>query len=302
MALVVLFLALPAWSMTAHAADPAFSGGAGTVDNPYKISSVADLQALATAVNNNNSFSGIYFELTTDITLSGEWTPIGINRQLASNYPFSGTFDGGGHTISGLYINAKITSMGLFGEISDATIKNLGVINGSVTQTGADNAYYTGGIVGNAVDSTLQNCYYTGNVSQNSGRNSTTKSYLGGIVGYAGSGCVVKNCYNGGTVTGGNYVVSGGVAVKIYNQVTVQNCYYLAGSVNVDGVGEIGGSDGSVDTTSKTSAEFNSGEVAYLLQDGQEDKNTLVWGQGLGSTKDSYPVLINDENKNENKK
>lgn len=99
-----------------------FADGAGTVDDPYKISNGAELAYLAQKVNEGESYSGGYFTLTSDIQLNeldengmpkaadGQdkafpWTPIGKFVKSSNKQPFSGIFDGDGHTISGLYIN-----------------------------------------------------------------------------------------------------------------------------------------------------------------------------------------------------
>lgn len=101
-----------------------FAGGAGTVDDPYKISTGAELAYLAQQVNAGESYSGKYFTLTSDIQLNeldkdgmpkaaeGQtgaypWIPIGNNKKK-----FQGTFDGAGHTVEGLYINEKKTLRG----------------------------------------------------------------------------------------------------------------------------------------------------------------------------------------------
>ena len=115
-----------------------FAGGAGTVDDPYKISTGAELAYLAGKVNGGESYSGEYFKLTNDIRLNEQdvptggnsWTPIGN-----SSNKFQGTFDGDGHTISGLYITATGSgagNLGLFGNLGNsAVIKNL-IVKGTV--------------------------------------------------------------------------------------------------------------------------------------------------------------------------
>lgn len=84
----------------------AFSGGIGTKDNPYRISSQADLEQLAKDVNGgdfggSNSYHGKYFKLTNDIALTGNFTTIGARSEIS----FHGYFDGDNHTISNLTIN-----------------------------------------------------------------------------------------------------------------------------------------------------------------------------------------------------
>ena len=104
----------------------AFSGkGSGTVEDPYLISDVDQLYEM----HNNLSAS---YKLTTDISLTEfiqddnptrGWDPIG-NSQKA----FTGTFDGGGHVISGLFINRTTVNIGLFGYINQALVENLTLV------------------------------------------------------------------------------------------------------------------------------------------------------------------------------
>ena len=105
--------------------------GDGSEGNPYKIATGAQLASLAQKVA---SCRGKYFKLTADIDLANhEWTPIGRLTADYINTAFKGNFDGGGHTISNLFIaNSSDFSVGLFGYIDNATISNLRV-SGSIT-------------------------------------------------------------------------------------------------------------------------------------------------------------------------
>jgi hypothetical protein len=150
------------------------------------------------------------------------WTAIGTYRYVDGEYlPFTGSFDGGGFSISGLVIHRpEEDSQGMFGYIrSGAVIENLGLIGGSVV--GLD---YVGGVVGvngwsnDEVGSTVQNCYVTGTVSG--------EGAVGGVVGLNFG--TVQNCYATGDVNGSSFV--GGVVG--YNYHTVQNCVALSPSVS----------------------------------------------------------------------
>ena len=124
-----------------------------------------------------------------------------------------------------------------------------------------------GGVCGNA--DTIKNCYNTGTVSGS--------QMVGGICGNAST---IKNCYNTGAVNGSKYV--GGVCGYYNSDGTNANCYYDSTVYN--------GNDTNAE--GKTIDEFESGEVAWLLQDGQENKEELVWGQTLaGENKQLSPVL-----------
>ena len=193
-----------------------------------------------------------------------QWTPIGVIR----NSSYTGTFDGQNYAISGLYINDYDASVGLFAFIgSGAEVKNVGIedsyINISIDYAG-------GGVCGNNYNGTVTNCYNTGTVS-GSGLNA------GGVCGWNYNG-TITNCYNTGAVSGRN---AGGVCG--WNNSTITNCYYLSGTAET-GVGSDSGT--AADIEEKSQSQFSSGEVAWLLQNGQGDQ---VWGQEIG--KDELPRL-----------
>ena len=244
------------------------NGGDGNADTPYEINTLEQFKAFRDYINaDEDGGSGEYFKLTASINLGGsdEWTPIGAD----SSHPFQGTFDGGNFTISGLYINTNPFYAGLFGYSQGGTIKNLAV-SGNIA-----NGAWAGGIVGdNHSGSSIKNCYYSGTVAGND---------VGGIAGnnYDGS---IENCYNIGTVSKSSTYV-GGITGLNTSSGSVSNCYYL----NTCG--------GEGDGTSKTEEEFKSGEVAWLLQNGQDTPEQQVWGQQLGEGGDDYPVFTSDGNK-----
>ena len=212
-----------------------FAGGAGTVDDPYKISTGAELAYLAQQVNAGESYSGKYFTLTSDIQLNeldkdgmpkaaeGQtgaypWIPIGNN-----NKKFQGTFDGAGHTVEGLYINEKKTLRGLFGT-SAGTVKNLivtGVIKNNIAQVG--------GVVGNNAKGYVINCGFYGQIEVSGGNR-------GGVVG-AGTAANVKNCW---------FYKNGGAEDKVVGGTGAINCAAITGqnadltTVNMDIEGDKG--------------------------------------------------------------
>jgi hypothetical protein len=149
----------------------AYSGGSGTEANPYLISSKANMAELATNVNGGQDYSGKYFRLTRDLTGASD-TVTTVVGNSDTRY-FRGIFDGDGHEIA-------VKNTGIFGSISGATIKNLGVSGNRV-----------GGICGSGYDgSTITNCYNTGNISSSSG----------GICG-SGTNITITNCYNTGNIS-----------------------------------------------------------------------------------------------------
>ena len=157
-------------------------------DAPYQISTGKELVYLAQLVNDGNNFSGKTIVLTANIDLSlicyaanGEtgaaevnWTPIGVGSANAKEQkPFSGTFDGQGHTIGGLYINNSSQNQGLFGYVDKSAIVQNLIVTGSVTTS----KEYTGGIVGRSPRNkgTVRNCGFYGTV--------TATGTSGGVVG-----------------------------------------------------------------------------------------------------------------------
>ena len=250
-----------------------FDEGDGTAEKPYEIPDLETLEAFCMYINSGKG-DHEYFKLTANIDMSEacskesgkSWTPIGNDTNQ-----FKGTFDGGGHKITGLYINAPSSNnQGLFGYVGEGgTVKNLGV-SGNVE--GRD---YVGSVVGYN-QGTVENCYNTGDIK--GGNN------VGGVVG-ENSG-TVQNCYNTGNVKGSQSV--GGVAGG--NSGTVKNCYFLTGAAD-SGIGSGSGTNVEV----KTANQFASGEVAWLLQDGQD---TQVWGQTItGTSTDKFPVLTGEDSK-----
>lgn len=281
--------------------------GEGTANNPYQIGTAAELYWFAEQVNTGSR--GINAVLTANITVNtGVLNTNGVlNTEQASTFiawkpigkytnQYTGTFDGKGKTISGLYFSDTNTAhVGLFGG-NGGTIKNVGVVDsclkgkeivggvcgynggtitnchntGGVTVNGRDAE--VGGVCGFNQGGTITNCYNTGGVTVNG-----NDAEVGGVCGWSSG--TITNCYNTGGVTaiGSNATVGG---VCGYQGGTITNCYYLAGEKDDNG--------------GKTTAQFNSGEVAYLLSQGCTIDNTTykgdVWGQDL-SDENSYPLL-----------
>ena len=155
--------------------------GSGTSSDPYLISSDEDLLNFATAVNAGNDFSGNFFQQTADIDLvdsqifpSG-FTPIG---GFDGSKPFSGTYDGGGHSISKMMINGS-GMVAMFSNLHDGCVKNLNLENISFNA----NAYsIVSGLVATAYNSTISNVVVSGQLSASE---QMTELSFAGIVGQA---------------------------------------------------------------------------------------------------------------------
>ena len=283
---------------------PSQPSGDGSSTNPYQISNAAELYWFAGLVNGTldgvTQKTAAHAKLTANITVnegvlksdgtvnSGSftnWTPIG-------NYDnqYTGTFDGQNNTISGLYFdNGNTNNVGLFGYVgSGGNVSNVGIVNSYF-----NGKYRVGGVCGNNDGGTIQNCYNTGAVSGS--------KYVGGVCGQNLKSqynlkSTIEDCYNTGAVSGSSYV--GGVCGYNYNG-TITNCYFDSDNYGGDAVGSTDGGP-ITDVEGKTTKVFESGEVCYLLQLGQENdsesgKAPMVWGQTIGT--DKAPVLTSDSKK-----
>ncbi|GAG14815.1 unnamed protein product, partial [marine sediment metagenome] len=203
---------------------PAFSGGTGEPDEPYLISTGDELNS----IGHNPRLMAAHFKLIDDIDLADADFFI-IASPL---YPFRGTFDGNGHTISNFgYIAANETYTGFFRYAAGAQIKNLGLIWPDVH---VDRGDFHGCLVGHLDEGAITNCYVeAGSVSG--------YDYIGGLLG-SNSG-TITNCYFTGDVYG--YDTVGGLVGE--NSGTVTNCRSscsVNGSDNTGGLA--GGNGGSV--------------------------------------------------------
>lgn len=222
--------------------------GSGTKTDPYQISTADQLKLFRDKVNDakTKEETKICAVLTADIDLKNEeWTPIGIGNGTRNNgatidFPYSGTFDGGGHTISGLNVNYRNKNGGLFCYVMNATIKNL-TVAGSVTHSSGDGVAY-GGIVGCADSSTIENCTNRCTVTGN--------WYAGGIVGWSTDSDII-GCANFGNISSPSF--SGGICGKIGGEndaagidATIRDCYNV-GMVSGNYAGGITGQSDSED-------------------------------------------------------
>ena len=174
----------------------------------YTVTSADGLMNIAELVNGGKS--DINITLDTDIDLTGkDWTPIGTDYDNS----YKGTFDGGGHTITGLTFTTNDKYAGLFGWLNKAgTVKNVVMEGVQITS----NQIYGGSIGGVAGYSwgTIENCSVSGSVSGT--------VYVGGVVGAQIDGSIT-GCSSSATVNG--MVDVGGVAGQTNSSATLTACY-----------------------------------------------------------------------------
>jgi hypothetical protein len=200
--------------------------GSGTADSPYKITDAAQL-------NQVRNSPGAYYQLENDVDLS-EWTD--TNSPLAGWDPidFGGDFNGNGHIISGLWVERSSSeNVGLFGSLSGAKIKKLGVVVAPGKRVaGKQN---TGIIAGQATSGTnvsIEQCYVSGEVV-------SVAANAGSILGMNFARLTVKQSYSEGTVNGIDGC--GGITGNTYgssSNLLIEQCYTLA---SVDGGGKSAG-------------------------------------------------------------
>lgn len=209
-----------------------FSGGNGTVANPYEISNAEELAYLAEVINSdelNEEYTKCHYVLTKDIIIndSGDfanwkekaprysWKPIGYRRA----YGFKGTFDGCGYTIEGIYINENAKEhdwlYGLFGEVY-GTIKDVCIKNAYITVSGYTNSIGTlAGITWQ--DAVIENCDVYADIE-------CYDSECGGLIG-SNAGSIIACQFEGTIACMKDYVAGtqlAGIAGSNYG--TVQNC------------------------------------------------------------------------------
>lgn len=281
--LAMCFAMLPA---AAFAADdegskmPAYSGGSGTQDDPWLISSVEDLQLLANTINDGKAagfdedctdtgngipgnYHGYYFRQTTDLDLNGiaNWDPIGYSDGCY----FAGHYDGDGHTITGVKSTGKVderdkddadsygcATAGIFGWVAFGTVENLHVENANFVATGQGNYSYVGGIAAVAYAASIENCTVKNSALES--KREYNNNCAGGIAGYS-TGATFKNCasvsnniqsmaYGGGFV--GENDDDNGVGNSTYTDCYAVNCSVAVKTKETSGTSFAGGFIGMI--------------------------------------------------------
>ena len=316
---IALCLGVLCLGASADGITPSLPTGSGTAENPYRIGTAEELYRFAQTVNEGDYDANAV--LTADITINEnvlktdgtlnrdgssftQWTPICGEEIRTNDYTeYTGTFDGGNHTISGLYYSGSSGKyVGLFGYVgSDGQVKNVNVADSYISnsegtgRTGGvcgynrgtimncsfsgivtcNNSYtYVGGVCGlNA--GTTENCYNAGSVTSVG-----FSTFLGGVCGYNFNGSTIRNCYNTGAVNGENTgygeFYAGGVCgnnASFRHQSTITNCYNTGSvTVNVTGSGNgnicaggVCGNNASVRHQSTITNCYNTGSVTVSV-------------------------------------
>ena len=204
-------------------------------DGTYTVTSADGLMNVAELVNGGKTDINITLDKNIDLT-GKDWTPIGTSARNS----YKGTFDGGGHTITGLTVTTNDEDVGLFGRLNRAgTVKNV-VMEGIQITSNQINGGSIGGVVGFSWG-TIENCSVSGSVSGT--------VYVGGVVGIQWGGSIT-GCSSSATVKG--MVNVGGVVGQINGNIPLTACY-ATGNVtleidpekNISGGGLVGFNGGS---------------------------------------------------------
>jgi hypothetical protein len=267
-----------------------YSGGQGTVNDPFIINSINDIHSLMT----NPGHWGMYFLQTADIDASSslEWNsgagliPIG-NESIQ----FTGEYDGAGHRISNIYINRPLESnVGFFGYTNNATLKDV-----HITSNHIEGLSYVGGVVGKAENTAILNSSFGGQLLG-------LGDYSGALVGLNSNGSQISNCFSSGIVSGTNFVgglvgsndsssitnsyassgvilsneYAGGLVGKNENIANISNCYSTG---TVKGGANVGGVIG-LNTGSNAVNSFYDSQTTDLdeIGIGSDDNNQTVVG------------------------
>lgn len=279
--------AVPSEEWTDYAAD-SFASGKGTKEDPYIINSPEQLSKLAKDINSGikdqeYTHNQEYFLLGNDIDLSAHrWIPIGSGTSTSSFHSFTGYFDGGNKTISGLYVDesSEKFSAGLFGHVSGIEIKNVIIKDGYVkTEVDSNSQDAAGLLIGSAaqgygLSTTVSNCHVSGTIESGS-------ALTGGLAGYNSYG-TYKDCSTDIMIYG--HGCSGGFIGSDFSG-SYENC---TAKGNVSGQWSVGGFAGILFYNSEakhcvadvkiTANDWNAGGFVGYIEDNVTIHNCISYG------------------------
>ena len=202
--------------------------GAGTEDDPYIISSAADWNDFAHNVNLGRSYSGKYVKLTSDISV----TKSAGGYQTDDNcQPFSGTFDGDGHTLT-INLNNQSRFAAPFKCVSGATIKNLRTA-GTIDGTGNADGKLLAGIIGVSFgNTTITRCRSSVTLTTNFGDDA---ALAGLVAGTKGGSLTIEGCVFDGSMTGASNTRCAGIAGYEYTATTttISDCLFIPATLTI---------------------------------------------------------------------
>lgn len=258
------------------AAASAFDGGSGTQEDPFQIATGGQLAYLANLVNDGNSYyAACHYILTADIILNetvdfgtwdtnppeNKWTPIGSSADDDSHAYFTGSFDGNGCTISGMYITGGNDYSGLFGITRNASFTDI-----TVTDSFVSGGSYTGGIAGYFAADTNEQSGFTS--CSFSGRVHSDGNNAGGITGYFraegdSNTTAVSECCVSGLITVSNGYAGGiaGASEADTGSVMIKNCFNTATINAKKNAGGITGDSRAADGVAIIDCCYNAGDI-----------------------------------------
>ena len=217
----------------------------------YNVTSEKGLRAMAELVNGGET--DINITLAKDITLTEVWTPIGN-----SSNPYTGTFDGGNHTIKGLTLNGG-DRIGLFGQVgNNGAVKNLKLTNVNVSGN-----FFAGAVAGLS-SGTISGCSVSGNIKGN--------RTVGGVVGNTAI-CNITDCSVEGMVIGTGEISKAGGIIGTAERTHVIECH---SSAIVEGNSYVGGIVGYGMSDSNITACYATGEVKATIASGAANAGGVV--------------------------
>lgn len=211
--------------------------GDGTAENPYKIYTAEHLAELANRVNGGDTCDGVYFEVMNNIDLSSydRWIPIGKIET-----PFKGIFNGNNYAITNMKFTGTVFQDGLFGYLNEAVVKNVSLVDVEIT---CSSGQAIGGIAGQIWSSNIENCSVSGCFEiqiQNA-----TSLMMGGIVGMVGGNSIISACKNYANIRGGAGSNIGGIAgdavATMNSTIQILNCFNNGTITGGENVGDIVG-------------------------------------------------------------
>ena len=266
----------------------------GTITNCYNTGSVSGLGTLGGVSGYN--YTGSITNCYNTGNVSGSGGFVGGVSGRNSKGTIINSYNAG--SVSGLGCVGGVSGDNDTGSITDCY--NIGSVSGSEGDVGGVNGYNNGGTITNCynVGSVSGTDYYVGGVSGENANGTIINCYnagsvsgeydVGGVSGVNDNGTII-NCYNAGSVSGEDDV--GGVS-EVNDNGTITNCYYDSTIYTGNAIGK-NSSGTATKVEGKTTDEFKTGEVAYLLSQGctidEVTYDGTIWGQTIG--KDTYPTL-----------